>query len=122
MEPEFYFFTEETARAVAETKAGGGRIFAVGSTSVRVLEEMARRGRACKGRWQEGEGWTHLYIYPPFQFKAVDAMITNFHLPRSTLLLLVSAFATREQILAAYEEAQRKGYRFYSYGDAMLIL
>ena len=122
MEPEYYFFPEETARAVKVTTARGGRIFAVGSTSVRVLEEMAR-----KRRWEESEGWTDLYIYPLFEFKAVDAMITNFHLPKSTLLLLVSAFASlhgqgREQILACYEEAKRKGYRFYSYGDAMLIL
>ena len=117
MEPEYYSLPEETARAVEATMARGGRIFAVGSTSVRVLEVMAR-----KRRWEESQGWTDLYIYPSFKFKAVDAMITNFHLPKSTLLLLVSAFAGQEQILACYEEAKNEGYRFYSYGDAMLIL
>ena len=117
MEQEYYHFPEETACAVQATIARGGRIFAVGSTSVRVLEEMAR-----KRRWEESKGWTDLYIYPSFKFKAVDAIISNFHLPKSTLLLLVSAFAGRERILASYEEAKNEGYRFYSYGDAMLIL
>ncbi len=82
-----------------------------------MLEHAGRQGA-----WEEQEGWTDLYIHPPFEFRVVGALITNFHLPRSTLLMLVSAFAGRERVLAAYEEAVRQRYRFYSYGDAMLIL
>jgi S-adenosylmethionine:tRNA ribosyltransferase-isomerase len=108
---------EETAREVREVRARGGRIVAVGTTSARALESAA--GAAGVTAF---EGDTRLYITPGYRFRAVDAMITNFHLPHSTLLVMVSAFAGRERILAAYEEAKRLGYRFYSFGDAMLIL
>jgi S-adenosylmethionine:tRNA ribosyltransferase-isomerase len=108
--------------AVRETRASGGRIVAVGTTSVRALESAAveaeRIGEPMLAPW---EGPTRLYITPGYRFRVVDAMITNFHLPRSTLLVLVSAFAGREKMLTAYETAKRQGYRFYSFGDAMLI-
>jgi S-adenosylmethionine:tRNA ribosyltransferase-isomerase len=108
---------EETARAVRETRARGARVIAVGTTSVRSLETAAGEGTDVSAF----EGDTRLYIRPGYRFRAVDAMITNFHLPHSTLLVMVSAFAGRERILAAYELAKREGYRFYSFGDAMLI-
>ena len=117
MEAEHYSMSPETADAIREARARGGRVIAVGTTSTRTLETLAeaseRRG---------GEGWTTKFIYPPYVFRGVDALITNFHLPRSTLLMLVSAFAGREPVLNAYAEAVRLRYRFYSYGDAMLIL
>jgi len=116
MEAEFFDLPGETARAVERAKRQGRRVIATGTTSCRVLEHVA-----CQGRWCEQRGWTELYIYPPFEFRAVDALITNFHLPRSTLLMLVSAFAGRQNVLNAYREAVRLGYRFYSYGDAMFI-
>jgi S-adenosylmethionine:tRNA ribosyltransferase-isomerase len=107
--------------AVAETvnrhKAGGGRIVAVGTTSVRTLEYAT----GADGRLRATEGQNDLYIYPGYRFRMVDAMITNFHLPQSTLLMLVSAFAGREAILNGYREAVNQGYRFFSYGDGMLI-
>jgi S-adenosylmethionine:tRNA ribosyltransferase-isomerase len=106
----------ETAEAVARTRARGGRVVAVGTTTTRVLETQARSGPVTAG-----EGETDLVVVPGFAFRAVDALVTNFHLPRSSLLLLVAAFAGRERILAAYAEAVARGYRFYSYGDAMLI-
>ncbi|GAP10450.1 S-adenosylmethionine--tRNA ribosyltransferase-isomerase [Bellilinea caldifistulae] len=112
---------EETASLINSARAKGGRIIAVGTTSVRTLESAgvnAQSGQVVA----PFHGSTRLYILPGFTFKAVDAMITNFHLPRSTLLMLVSAFAGREQILRVYEEAIRREYRFYSFGDAMLIL
>ncbi len=110
-----------TAAAINRTRAAGGRIVAVGTTSVRTLETAARRAQAGEvvSPWA---GDTDLFILPGFRFLAVDAMITNFHLPKSTLLMLVSAFAGRERILEAYEIAKREGYRFFSFGDAMLIL
>jgi S-adenosylmethionine:tRNA ribosyltransferase-isomerase len=100
------------------TRAGGGRIVAVGTTSVRVLESCADE----TGRIHPGTGTTNLFIYPPYRFWAVDVMLTNFHLPRSTLLALVFAFTGLEFTLAAYQEAIANEYRFFSYGDAMLIL
>ncbi len=103
---------------VAAAKARGNRVVAVGTTAVRALESALLNG-ACG---EEFSGWTDLFIRPPFSFKAVDALVTNFHLPRSTLLVLVSAFAGRELVLRAYAHAIEKGFRFYSYGDAMLIL
>lgn len=110
-----------TVAALAAVRAGGGRVIAVGTTSVRTLETAARA--APNGEWLiPHQGPTDLFILPGHQFRAVDAMVTNFHLPRSTLLMLVSAFAGREQILRAYAEAIAEGYRFYSFGDAMLIL
>jgi S-adenosylmethionine:tRNA ribosyltransferase-isomerase len=111
----------ETVQAVRQAHQAGGRIIAAGTTSVRTLESAARMSTSTE-IIAPFEGPTDLYILPGFHFRIVDAMITNFHLPRSTLLMLVSAFAGREQILAAYEEAKRNQYRFYSFGDAMLIL
>ncbi|HEV8700187.1 MAG TPA: tRNA preQ1(34) S-adenosylmethionine ribosyltransferase-isomerase QueA [Candidatus Polarisedimenticolia bacterium] len=116
--PEAFRLPEETAAAVAGCRARGGRVVAVGTTVVRVLEERARGD----GRVEPGEGWCGAYITPGHRFRAVDALLTNFHLPRTSLLILVAAFAGRERILAAYEEAIARGLRFYSYGDAMLIL
>jgi len=114
--PEYYELSEETARRLTAAKAAGKRLLAVGTTTVRVLE-------TCGGAagFTPGRGWCDLYIYPGYRFQAVDRLLTNFHLPRSTLLLLVCAFAGRELILEAYEEAVRRRYRFYSYGDCMLI-
>ncbi len=117
LEAEYFRLPADTADAVREALAEDMRIVATGTTSCRVLEHVAR-----EGKWRQCEGWADLFIYPPYRFRAVGALITNFHLPRSTLLMLVAAFAGRETILAAYEEAVREGYRFYSYGDAMLIL
>lgn len=118
MHAEYYEVGEEAARAVNGARKEGGKVFAVGTTTVRCLETAAGGG----GEVRPGRGWTELFIYPGYRFKAVDAMITNFHLPRSTLLMMVSAFAGREKILAAYREAVERRYRFYSFGDTMLIL
>lgn len=112
---------KEVSEAVQRARSSGGRVIAVGTTTVRALETSARR----EGRYASVtpfEGATDLYILPGFAFQVTDAMITNFHLPRSTLLMMVSAFAGRERILAAYEVAKAHGYRFYSFGDAMLLL
>jgi S-adenosylmethionine:tRNA ribosyltransferase-isomerase len=117
MLPEYFELSEAAASRLNAAKAGGKRLVAVGSTSVRVLEHCAT-----PQGFQAQQGWCDLYLYPGYQFKAVDRLVTNFHLPKSTLLLLVSAFAGRELILRAYEEAVREKYRFYSYGDCMLIL
>ena len=117
MHEEWFQLPEETARAVQRARRRRGRVVAVGTTAVRVLEHRARKG----GDLEPGTGRCGLFIYPGFEFRMVDAMITNFHLPRSTLLVLVSAFAGRETVLAAYAEAIRREYRFYSYGDAMMI-
>jgi S-adenosylmethionine:tRNA ribosyltransferase-isomerase len=116
---EWICVPEETARAVREARARGRRVVAVGTTSVRALETTAGAGGGTPAAY---EGDTRLFITPGFTFRAVDAVVTNFHLPHSTLLVLVSAFAGRERILAAYAEAKREGYRFYSFGDAMLII
>jgi S-adenosylmethionine:tRNA ribosyltransferase-isomerase len=117
MHAEEFLLPASTADAVAATKAAGGRIVAVGTTVVRTLESRATAG----GRVRPGRGKCELFIYPGHEFRAVDAMLTNFHLPRSTLIMLVSAFAGREWVLEAYREAVSRRYRFYSYGDAMLI-
>jgi len=114
MHPERFSISPASAEAVAKA----GRVIAVGTTTVRVLESVQRS----LGKIQASEGETNIFIYPPFQFRVVDILLTNFHLPRSTLLMLVSAFADREFILRAYEEAVRERYRFFSYGDCMLIL
>jgi S-adenosylmethionine:tRNA ribosyltransferase-isomerase len=106
-----------TVAAVARTRERGGRVVAVGTTVVRVLEFQATRERGV----HEGAGRCDLFIFPGFRFQVVDALLTNFHLPRSTLLMLVAAFAGRERVLGAYGIAIDKGYRFYSYGDAMLV-
>ncbi|MDR1453193.1 MAG: S-adenosylmethionine:tRNA ribosyltransferase-isomerase [Candidatus Margulisbacteria bacterium] len=118
---EEYFCPEETLRAVRECRARGGRVIAVGTTSARVLETVVS-GHAETLPATPLHGQTNIYIYPGYQFQAVDALITNFHLPKSTLLLLVSALAGREKILSVYQEAIRQRYRFFSFGDAMLII
>ena len=114
MHPERFSISPGSAEAIARAR----RIVAIGTTTVRVLESVKRRF----GKIQASQGETNIFIYPPFQFRVVDVLLTNFHLPRSTLLMLVSAFAGRELILRAYEEAVRERYRFFSYGDCMLIL
>lgn len=117
MHSEYFEITEETAKKINFTKSKGNRVICVGTTSVRVLETKTEYN----GLVNPGSGWSDLYICPGYNFKTVDALITNFHLPRSTLLILVSAFAGREKILRAYEEAKNLNYRFFSFGDAMLI-
>ena len=118
MHSEFYVVEESEAKKVNDTKEAGGRVICVGTTSCRTVESAADEN----GRLKAGTGWTDIFIYPGYQFKILDGLITNFHLPESTLVMLVSALAGREHILAAYEEAIRERYRFFSFGDAMLIL
>lgn len=118
MHSEFYVVEEEEAAKINAARAQGKRIIAVGTTSTRTLESVA----GDDGMIRAGSGWTDIFIYPGYRFKAVDSLITNFHLPESTLLMLVSAFSTRENMLHAYETAVKEGYRFFSFGDAMLIL
>ena len=115
---EFCMMSQETADCMNETRAKGGRIICVGTTSCRTLESLADP----QGHFTESSAWTDIFIYPGYQFKAMDGLITNFHLPESTLVMLVSAFAGRENVLRAYEEAVREEYRFFSFGDAMAIL
>ena len=117
MDSEHYIVTRETARAVNDRIKLGGKVWATGTTVARTLETVAR----FNGGINPDKGWTDKFIYPPYEFKVVDRLITNFHLPSSTLLMLVSAFATRDTILAAYKSAVKEKYRFFSYGDAMLI-
>ena len=117
MHSEFCMISRETADAINETKRRGGRVICVGTTSCRTVESMAGED----GLMTERSGWTNIFIYPGYKFKVLDALITNFHLPQSTLIMLVSALAGREHVLAAYEEAVREGYRFFSFGDAMFI-
>ncbi len=117
MHSEFCILPPETARLINETKAGGHRCICVGTTSCRTLESWA----AEDGRMEPKAGWTSIYIYPGYRFKVMDGLVTNFHLPESTLIMLVSAFAGREHVLAAYEEAVRERYRFFSFGDAMFL-
>lgn len=119
MHEEFYSLSAETAQLLNETKARGGRIIAVGTTSARTLETVAREA---KGKLIEASsGWTQIFIYPGHEFGLVDAMVTNFHLPKSTLVMLVSALAGREHIMDAYQQAVAEEYRFFSFGDAMFI-
>ena len=118
MHSEFYVIDEKAAETINETKKNGGRIIAVGTTSTRTLETVADENgmlRACSG-------WTDIFIYPGYKFKCIDALITNFHLPESTLIMLVSAFYNRDDVLKAYEEAVKEKYRFFSFGDCMLIV
>ena len=117
MHAEYCMISQKTADIINETKAKGGRVICVGTTSCRTIESWA----AEDGTLKESAGWTKIYIYPGYRFKVLDGLITNFHLPESTLLMLVSALAGREHILAAYEEAVREKYRFFSFGDAMFI-
>lgn len=118
MHAEPFAIPQATAEAVEKTRRAGGRVVAVGTTVVRTLESCATEG----GYVLPGSGRSDLFIYPGFRFRVVDALVTNFHLPKTTLLLLVAAFAGRERVLAAYEEAVRERYRFFSYGDAMLVI
>ena len=117
MHSELCMISQETAEILNETKKQGGRIVCVGTTSCRTLESLAKED----GTFEAGSKWTEIFIYPGYTFKAMDALITNFHLPESTLVMLVSAFAGRENVLSAYETAVRERYRFFSFGDAMYI-
>ena len=117
MHSEYCIIPQETADAINETKKNGGRVICVGTTSCRTVESWA----AEDGTLKACAGWTNIFIYPGYRFKVLDALITNFHLPESTLIMLVSALAGREHVLAAYEEAVRERYRFFSFGDAMFI-
>jgi S-adenosylmethionine:tRNA ribosyltransferase-isomerase len=118
MDSEYYQVTQTAADTINETIAAGKRIIAVGTTVTRTLESVATFSNKIK----ETEGWTDKFIYPPYKFKIVDGLITNFHLPGSTLLMLVSAFYERDAIMKAYRRAKRDKYRFFSYGDAMAII
>lgn len=117
MHKEFYSVSAEAAEAVNQAKQQGGRVIAVGTTAIRTLETAARSGRLTAG-----SGSTEIFIYPGYSFQLVDSILTNFHLPKSTLIMLISAFAGRERVLAAYREAVENEYRFFSFGDAMLLL
>ena len=118
MHSEFYIVEEDQAKLINETKQRGGKIVSVGTTSCRTLESATDD----QGILHAGSGWTDIFIYPGYKFKMIDRLITNFHLPESTLLMLVSALAGKDKIMAAYEEAVKERYRFFSFGDAMLIL
>lgn len=117
MESEYYEINHDTAKIINSARKEGGSVFVVGTSSTRALESVCYDTRL-----KDGRGWTDKFIYPPYNFQLVDHLITNFHLPKTTLLMLVSAFASKDMILGAYEEAKCKGYSFFSYGDAMLIL
>ena len=118
MHSESYMVEEDQAKLINDTKKQGGRVISVGTTSCRTLESATDEN----GILRAGSGWTEIFIYPGYRFKMIDGLITNFHLPESTLMMLVSALAGKEHIMAAYEEAVRQKYRFFSFGDAMLIL
>ena len=118
MHSELCMIGEETAQILNETKANGGKIICVGTTSCRTLESLVNHD----GKFEAKSKWTDIFIYPGYEFKAMDGLITNFHLPESTLVMLVSAFSTRDFVLSAYEKAVKEKYRFFSFGDAMCIL
>jgi len=118
MHEEFCIVSEDAARTLNECKKNGGRVICVGTTSCRTLETMVDN----EGNVKSGSMWTGIFIYPGYKFKVMDGLVTNFHLPESTLMMLISAFAGREHVLAAYEQAVQERYRFFSFGDAMLIL
>ena len=117
MHSEFYMVSQEAADIINSTKDNGGRVISVGTTSTRTLESAADEN----GRLRECSGWTEIFIYPGYKFKVIDCLITNFHLPQSTLVMLVSALAGREAVLNAYKNAVEEKYRFFSFGDAMFI-
>lgn len=119
MHAEYYYLSAETAALLERVRQENGNIIAVGTTSTRVLETVAQK---FNGKFVADSGWTDIFIYPPYTFRAIDGLITNFHLPKSTLLLLISALAGKELIFRAYEEAIKEKYRFFSFGDAMFIL
>ena len=118
MHAELCMISQETAEILNQTKAENGRIICVGTTSCRTLESLVNDD----GSFSAGSKWTEIFIYPGYQFKAMQGLITNFHLPESTLVMLVSAFAGKEPIMSAYEEAVKERYRFFSFGDAMCII
>lgn len=118
MHSEYYQISEDTAQLLNKTRHEGGRIISVGTTTTRTLETV----RSQHDQFVAASGWTDIFIYPGYEFKAIDGLITNFHLPKSTLVMLVSAFSTRENVLNAYREAVERQYRFFSFGDAMLII
>ena len=118
MHSEHYHLPAETAELINRTKQEGGRVIAVGTTSCRTLESVAAR----EGEIRESDGWTDIFIYPGFTFRVLDGLITNFHLPESTLIMLVSALAGYDHIMNAYKIAVQERYRFFSFGDAMLII
>ena len=119
MHSEYYTLDKEAANVINETKKNGGRVFSVGTTSTRTLETIARDN---DGKIIPASGWTNIFIYPGFEFKCVDGLITNFHLPKSSLIMLVSAFYNREKVLELYKIAVENKYRFFSFGDAMIII
>ena len=119
MHSEYYTLDEEAAKVINDTKKNGGKVFSVGTTSTRTLETIAR---ANDGKIVPASGWTNIFIYPGFEFKCVDGLITNFHLPKSSLIMLVSAFYNREKVLELYDIAVENKYRFFSFGDAMIII
>ena len=118
MHSELCMMSADTAAILNDTKANGGRVICVGTTSCRTLESLVNED----GSFEAKSKWTEIFIYPGYRFRAMDGLITNFHLPESTLVMLVSAFAGREHVIAAYEEAVREKYRFFSFGDAMCII
>jgi S-adenosylmethionine:tRNA ribosyltransferase-isomerase len=118
MEAEWTEISRETAQEIERIKQRGGRIIAAGTTTTRALESFSN----LEGQVRPGENFSSLFIHPPFRFRVIDGLVTNFHLPQSTLIMLVSAFAGKELLMKAYQEAVLEKYRFYSYGDAMLIL
>lgn len=118
MHSEFYSVTEEAAATIQRVKDAGGKVISVGTTSTRTLETVARDN---KGKIVASQGWTNIFIYPGYEYQAIDGLITNFHLPKSTLVMLVSALASKETIMNAYEKAVEEKYRFFSFGDAMFI-
>lgn len=117
MHSEFYTMTAEAAKTLNDAKAAGGKVISVGTTSTRTLETIIHD----HGEFKEASGFTDIFIYPGFEYKAVDVLITNFHLPKSSLVMLVSAFSSREHILNAYAHAVDSEYRFFSFGDAMIL-
>ncbi len=117
MHPELAMIPPKTAKIIGETRLNGGKVVAVGTTSARTLESFAVPG----GLVQAGNKWTDIFLYPGYKFQVVDSLVTNFHLPESSLIMLVSALAGREQVLSAYHEAIAQEYRFFSFGDAMII-
>lgn len=121
MHSEYYEITQEACDIINKTKQNGGRVISVGTTSTRTLESAATFDKEWDGLLKPASGWTEIFIYPGYEFKVIDGLITNFHLPQSTLIMLVSALCGRENVLAAYEEAVKEKYRFFSFGDAMLI-
>lgn len=118
MHAEYYHMTKEAADTLNQTKENNGQVISVGTTSTRTLETIFRD----HGKFTQATGWTDIFIYPPYTFQAIDGLLTNFHLPKSTLIMLISAFSNRELILKAYNEAVKERYRFFSFGDAMLLL